>query len=322
MIDIRFDRFGNVKKTVNALSAGDTLPVNLISNDEEIDDTADAELTLSVRQPEIISGGVTTITFGANSVDIESDKMTAYGVSIAINSLASVISAGGVVATPRGNAVHVRFIEVGARDPFTISHSSTGVMTGRCITLDAGGVSDAASFLLDFSIDVLAETTAKSNITAAAVSIATTVTGDGSTNQVQTLTLTRTPDSGKFQLWVGGDSTAWLNPDASAYEIYTALNDIRENEFIVDRQELGEKLVWTITRKDVGALDLLTVSETLIGPAGISMTLDLSSVLEVLAMTDLESAGDCVLTFKYDDLTRFSHPIDMRPILSRHAALA
>lgn len=322
MMEIRFDEYGNAKRTATAVSAGDTLPVNLIAIDEEIDDSADAELTLSLKQPQIITGGVTTITFGANSVSFEADKMTAYSVSVAINSLASVISAGGVVATPRENSVHVRFIEVGARDPFTISHSSTGVMTGRCITLDAGGVSDAASFLLDFSIDVLAEVTAKSNIAAAAISIATTTLGDGSTNQVQTLTLTKKPHAGKFQLWVGGDSTAWLHADASAYEVYTALEDIRESEFTVDRQEFGEKIVWTITRNDTGALDLITVSETLIGPTGITMTLDLSSVLEVLAMTDVESAGDCLLTFKYDNLTRFSHPIDMRPILSRHSALA
>lgn len=322
MIEIRYSEQGIVKRTITEMSAGDTVPVNLYAIDDEIDDTADAELTLSLKTPEIISSGITTISFGASSVSIASDRLTAYAVAVAINSMDTVISAGGVVATPRGHSVHVRFNEPGARDAFTISHSSTGTMTGRVITLDSGSVSDAASFVLDFSVDVLAKTTAKSDVSGASISIATTAAGDASTYQVQTLTLTGKPDSGKFQLWVSGDSTAFQHYDASAYELQAALDCIAEGEFTVDRAKFGDKIVWTITRTEKGAFDLLTVSDTLIGPAGITMTLDLSSILEVLSMTGIESAGNCVLTFKYDELTRFSHPIDLRPILSRADAIA
>lgn len=322
MIQLRFDERGQVKQKIRAVSGGDSIPITLIATDDDIAAADDSALTLSLAGPVNITGGVTTIGFGADSFSLDSDELGYYSIGIGLNSLASIISAGGVEVSPRKNSVHIRFLEVGARDPLTISHSAAGSLTGRCITLESGSVTEAASFLLDLSVDVLATVTADSDIAAADISISTTVSGDASTNQVQTITLTKTPDAGKFQLWVSGSSTYWLRPDASAYEVETALDCIAEDEFTVSRREVGEAIAWILTRNDKGALAAVTLSETLIGPVGVSMTLDLSTVREVMEMTDAGSAERCLLTFKHDGITRFSTPIDMRPFLARHAAIA
>lgn len=318
---IRFDEKGHIQSPPQSLVSGNDIDFELIAEGNSLSDANDSLLSLRAESFRMISAGVVEIGFGADSVEVSSKSLNTFSIHLALNSMDAVRTAGGVSVKARAGGFEVYFLEVGSRSAFTVSHSVAGSLSGRCVTLDTGSASTHATFFLDLSVSVIAKTSTVSAISAATATISTVTTGDASNAQVQKLTISRRPDSGKIQLDFDGAVTDWFENNASAYRVQSLLDAIADGDFIVDRRDVGESLEYLITRTDKGASTALTVSDTFTGPVGLAASLDLST-----SKTDLISFGirdeiRCWLEYKYDGVTQFSLPVLLKPDLATQQAV-
>jgi hypothetical protein len=323
MVTIRYDSNGGIKDGPISLSPGDDLTFELISDQLELDNADDCELTLALEKPVAISAGEIKFTWGGDSTSyIPAAECTPYAIERALNSLAAIISADGVVVSSSGEAnnIGVSFSAVGSRANFTITHSVLGDLTGRSSVILAGSGSLCAHFRFDLSVQTLAKTITPTDLTGATFTVSNIVTGTSLLAQRDKVTLSRSPEYGKWQIWTGASTaTRWLTTTASAYDVEAALEDVATGAFMVSRDTMGERVVWDVTRSAVGVNTAITVKTTAIGPVGVSMELDLANVLNLLQVVGAEPPISALLTFRHESVTQFSQLIDLSPILHSQA---
>jgi len=323
MIQIRYDSHGNVEGLPDAIRPGDDLTFEIIGKDVVVTDADTLRLALAFESPSALFAGDWTLTFGANSAEpIPVKDINSYTVGIALNRLASTTSAGGVNVSGSGASLVVDFNDVGVRNPITVSHSILGPITGRSTEIVAGGASARESVNLDLTIQVIAEATTGTDISEAGITVAEINAGDVDEAQRDSITLSRMPDSGKMQVWVESDSaTRWLAPDVSGYQMQAALNEVTDGAFIVSRREVGQSVIFDLMRSQVGTNTAVTVSNTFIGPFGVTMNLDGSKILDVCAAANFGRPSDAVLTFTRNGETQFSQRVRLDPILATHGQI-
>lgn len=318
MIRIRFDKEGKTAGIPDAIRPGDNLTFELSSEDEDIDDNGACELTLGLETPALVTKGTWTLGFSTSSATMKAEDVSAYAIHTALNRMDSVVSAGGVEVTGKNGIFVVSFAAVGSRSAITVSHSSLGTLSGRCRTITAGGVSAKAIFELDLTVQTLAKSTTATDISGATVTVANVATGNGSTAQRNTITISRRPDRGKMQIWTSADiATVWIPADASGYVVQSALDDVEPDAFVVERQEKGESIIFDIRRAEVGANASPTVANTFIGPEGVTMSLELALVRSLLNAIGSRPA-QARLTFRFDDETKFSELVELSPLFWEH----
>lgn len=318
MIRIRFDDHGKTSGIPDEIRPGDNMAFELSSEDEDIDDGGACELSLILEKPEVVENGTWTIGFGASSATIQAKDATAYAVHTAFNRMDSVISAGGVVVTGSEGIFTVSFSAVGSRSTPTLSHSSLGTVASRFRTVIAGGASVKAVFELDLTVQTLAKSTSATDITGATVTIANISTGNNSTAQRDTITISRQPDRGKMQIWTSADiATGWIAANASAYVVQKELDDVEPDSFVVSKQDKGQSVIFDLRRALVGVNAAPTVSNTFVGPEGVSMSLELALVQSLLKLIGSRPSR-ATLVFRFNDVTKFSAPINLSPLFWEH----
>jgi hypothetical protein len=192
-------------------------------------------------------------------------------------------------------------------------------MTNRALTLIAGGASNVETVEIDLTLQTLVAVTSAANISEAAVTVANIATGTVSVAQNDRITISRLPDAGKFQIRTANDAaTMWLSADVSTYQIQAALDDIEPGEFLVTRDATGETIKIEVKRSAVGVNPAITVSETFIGPIGVTMTLDTSKVLRLLDAASVALPTAALLTFSRGTETQFSQLVMLAPALLSH----
>jgi hypothetical protein len=316
MVKIAFDEFGKVSGLPDSIPLSEVAAFEIIGKDRTLSEDDDCEILLSLESPRIIETGEFTFTFGGDSFTIAAQDASPYGMQTGFNRLASIVSAGGVWASGNGGIITVGFDSIGTRGAISISHNLLGSLTGRCRTVIAGSVSVSAVYELDLTIQTLAKSTTATDIEAAEITVANVVTGDADEAQRDTITFSRLPNRGKWQIWTGpGSSTAWLSPEASSYAVEMALEDIEPGLFLVSREERGGSIIFDLRRADVGANSAPTVANTFIGPAGVTMSLDLSRADELIRVIN-GTVSTARLTFTYEGVIQFSQIVSIpAPVL-------
>jgi hypothetical protein len=318
MIRLRVSDMGRVSGLPDEIPTGEVVKFELTSDYVEISEEDDLELKLALPEPVAVLSGRWEIGFGADSFEVEAPDVSAYSISAGLSSLDSVRDDGGVTVFENTGSrmIYVTFLDPGARDALTLSHSHLGPLAGRCRTVTAGGEGIAATFELDFSVETLAIADVAVNIDPAEVVVEEVDEGDVATAQRTSITISRHPDAGKFQIRTAFDSaTRWLRPDASSYEVEMALEDVAPGEFIVSRRVKGQGIVLDLLRAEVGANTSVSASNTFIGPVGVEMDLDLSLARELLGIVGAK-VRSAMLVFDRNGETLFAQYITLAPVLT------
>ena len=314
MIRIRFNDSGEASGIPDEITPGDLQAFELSSHDEDIDDSGACEISLVLERPEMVVNGNWTLSFGASSSTVRAEDATAYAIHTALNRMDSIISAGGVSVTGENGVFIVSFLSNGSRSTPTLSHSSLGSVSNRFRVVVAGGASVKAVFELDLTVQTLARSTTATDITGATVTIANVATGNSTTAQRDTITISRRPDRGKMQIWTSADiATGWITADASAYEVQAELDNVEPDSFVVSQQKRGEAFILDIRRTEAGTNPAPTVSNTFLGPEGVSMSLELGLVQSLLKLIG-SRPNRARLVFRFNDKTKFSAPINLSPL--------
>ena len=318
MIHVEFDAEGRVSGLPVELAPQASIEFEIVSRDIDITDADTMALKLALDKPKPVEDGAWTITFGASSFTIPAKDVSAYSIATVLNRLDSVVSAGGLTVTGEAGVFAVAFNAVGSRSAMTVSHSSLGDETGRCTTITAGGASAKAVFELDLTVQILAAATTSDDIADAAVTVATIATGTSSVAQRDSITISRQPYYGKWQIRVSaGTATEWLQADASPYKVQTALDSVAPDTFLVSSKQKGLATVFDIRRKAIGVNAAVTASDTFIGPVGVSMTLNASKVGQLLRIAG-SRATTANLIYEHGGQVRFSQPVKLSPALMGH----
>lgn len=319
MLRLRYDCQGRVTGLPDAIRPGDDLDVELIANHVDISENDSLSLSLALETPVPISTGDWSITWGGSAVELPAAGIDAHLLGLALNRLSAIASAGGVDVTGGNGIFSVTFRSNGARADFTIAHSALGTMTNRALTLIAGGASNVETVEIDLTLQTLVQTTTATDISEASVTVANVATGTVSVAQHDRITISRAPDAGKFQIRTASDTgTMWLAANVSTFQIESAIEDIEPGEFLVTRETTGETIKIDLKRVNVGVNAAPTVSETFVGPIGVTMGLDTSKVLRLLNAAGLAMPVSALLTFVRDDEMQFSQRVELLPALQSH----
>lgn len=314
MLQLRYNDQHKVTGIRDSIRPGDSIVVQIHSEDEGIDNAIPHELLLSLDEPQTITNGNFTFGYSTSSATLRASECTAFALHTAFNRMDAIVSAGGVQVTGENGIFTIAFDSVGSRSTPTLSHSSLGTLSGRYRTVVAGGVSAKAIFELDLTVQTLVRNASGSNLTGATITVANVATGNSTTAQRDTITLSQLPDRGKFQIWTSADvATRWIRPDASAYEVQAALDDVEPDSFIVDRQIIGDDIVFDLRRTSVGTNSAPTVVNTFSGPDGLSFTFDMSLVQSLLAVIG-GRPKQARLSFRYFGETQFSELVELSPL--------
>jgi hypothetical protein len=222
------------------------------------------------------SGGF-TLTYGANTTSTLAYDATAVEVSIALNSLASVVSAGGLTVISGGQGVFlITFLVAGVRT-LIINNTNTlnpasQVIVSRVITGDGG---TAEMQVMRLVASLYAQCTSWAAFPGAGAVVTQLAPGSGSTNNVQSVALTPAPYAGSFQITTALLTTSALAYNATAAQVQAALNT-GGNNYVVVGNAGGP---WTITAVATGIGTAYQVTTAgLIVPTGLTGTLTLSTL--------------------------------------------
>lgn len=175
---------------------------------------------------EAATAGTFTLTFGANTTSaLDFDASTAE-VSVALNALASIISAGGVTVTAaeNGGPWQIAFVSVGSRDPITATADNLfPVCQVQNYTLRAGTGSLTEIQLLVIERQPAALCTSWTDFTAAAVTVDTLQAGAAGVPEIQRVSINEDTLEGSFALTFNSATTASLPWNITAEELLLAL---------------------------------------------------------------------------------------------------
>lgn len=301
---IRFDDSGRFQEPVY-FSPLDVIDLELIGTDSELVDDSNTLLAFTLENPVAVKKGEWTITYDDESVSIRADEVTSYALELAVNRLPAL---EGAEVAPDGEGRYMIELESPIAGAVTLSHSVLGSVAGRAVNVNDNGI-----IYLDLSIQRLAQATTFSAISDASLTISTVVTGTALLRQHQRLTLSRRPVIGKWRLNITSVSaTQFFRADASQYEVYTGLNDISDNAIQVTRREEGDSIIWDFINDEVGVSPVMTVSDTLYGPVGLSCSLDMSDSIRLASLvSDRETLPPINLVLQNDGKTLFSQEVDL-----------
>lgn len=319
MLRLRYDYQGRVRGLPDSLRPGDDLTFELIAEHVDISDNDSLRLTLALEKPVPIQTGTWSFTWGASTATLDAKRIDAHSLGIALNRLDSILTAGGVDVVGANGLYTVTFRSNGARNDFTVKHSVLGTLTNRALTLIAGGAGNVETVELDLTLQILTETTTATDIVEATVAVSNVATGDADTEQCDRITISRLPDAGKFQIRTASDTgTMWLEANVSSYQVEMALEDIEPAEFLVSREVMGETIKIDLRRAEVGVNAAPTVSDTFIGPVGVTMALDTANVLRLLNSAGMSLPVSAFLNFIRADETQFCQMVQLAPTLLGH----
>ena len=312
-VEIRFDAAGAISMPVE-IGLSDSTTFDLIKDGEDLIDNSDMTLSVALAQPLPITEGIFTFTYDGFSESIPARDVTSYSLELLVNTIPGLEGATAGKWTHNGG--YYLNLETDAADTLTVSHDILGSLTSRVTT----GNSDGALFI-DLSIQKLANTATFTAITAADLTISEVTNGASNAAQHNRITLTRTPDIGKWRINIDAEtSTAYLRPDASAYEVAAAYNDVAPYPALVARRESGNALIWDIVQAEVGVRSNMTVSDTLYGPVGEYAEIDMAGSDKLLALAGLQTVPPCKMTLTQSDRTLFSQLIDVHGAITSLSA--
>jgi hypothetical protein len=313
MPTIRFNSAKQVQDPPVALGESDVLSFSLINTDSDLTEGGTSEIAISLEKPIAIHEGDFQFSYDSVSTPfIPAKDCTAYNIGLALNSLSTIASAGGVEVTGSMPFPLIKFNAVGSRETFVITHSILGALPYRAVTLTAGTGSVKSTVEFDLSLQTLVKSATATDLTAPTLTVANISTGSVSAYQEDRITLSGKPESGGFSIRTATDTITRLVPySASAYEVKSALDAVASGLFTVRRAETGESIYWNIRRLAKGANDAITVESQLESATGISMSLSLANVRELLSIVGAPAKVPVILSFRYNSVLQFAIPVEL-----------
>jgi hypothetical protein len=313
MPTIRFNSAKQVQNPPVALGESDVLSFSLINTDSDLTEGGTSEIAISLEKPIAIHEGDFQFSYDSVSTPfIPAKDCTAYNIGLALNSLSTIASAGGVEVTGSMPFPLIKFNAVGSRETFVITHSILGALPYRAVTLTAGTGSVKSTVEFDLSLQTLVKSATATDLTAPTLTVANISTGSASAYQEDRITLSGKPEAGGFSIRTATDTITRLVPySASAYEVKSALDAVASGLFTVRRAETGESIYWNIRRLAKGANDAITVESQLESATGISMSLSLANVRELLSIVGAPAKVPVILSLRYDSVLQFSIPVEL-----------
>jgi hypothetical protein len=313
MPTIRFNSAKQVQDPPVALGESDVLSFSLINIDSDLTEGGTSEIAISLKTPIAIHEGDFQFSYDSVSTPfIPAKDCTAYNIGLALNSLSTIVSAGGVEVTGSMPFPLIKFNAVGSRETFVIIHSILGALPYRAVTLTAGTGSVKSTVEFDLSLQTLVKSATATDLTAPTLTVANISTGSASAYQEDRITLSGKPESGGFSIRTATDTITRLVPySASAYEVKSALDAVASGLFTVRRAETGESIYWNIRRLAKGVNDAITVESQLESATGISMSLSLANVRELLSIVGAPAKVPVILSFRYDSVLQFAIPVEL-----------
>jgi hypothetical protein len=313
MPTIRFNSAKQVQDPPVALGESDVLSFSLINTDSDLTEGGTSEIAISLKTPIAIHEGDFQFSYDSVSTPfIPAKDCTAYNIGLALNSLSTIASAGGVEVTGSMPFPLIKFNAVGSRETFVITHSILGALPYRAVTLTAGTGSVKSTVEFDLSLQTLVKSATATDLTAPTLTVANISTGSASAYQEDRITLSGKPEAGGFSIRTATDTITRLVPySASAYEVKSALDAVASGLFTVRRAETGESIYWNIRRLAKGANDAITVESQLESATGISMSLSLANVRELLSIVGAPAKVPVILSLRYDSVLQFSIPVEL-----------
>ena len=209
------------------------------------------------------TGGTWLLSYGGNTTSALAYNATAAQVQTALNALASITSAGGVVVTKVGDNYNVVFNQDGARTELTSDAASlTPLSTAGISVLQEGTVSAPAIYLVHLQRTVAAYATSFTQVSASVAAVTALSAWDGG-RATYRVSISPDPKGGTFTLafdaQTGTDvTTSAISAGASALDVQNALNrDALLNKVTV--QQVGA-FAWDVTVTTQPGTNGLTVS--------------------------------------------------------------
>jgi hypothetical protein len=313
MPTIRFNSAKQVQNPPVALGESDVLSFSLINTDSDLTESGTSEIAISLEKPIAIHEGDFQFSYDSVSTPfIPAKDCTAYNIGLALNSLSTIVSAGGVEVTGSMPFPLIKFNAAGSRETFVIIHSILGALPYRAVTLTAGTGSVKSTVEFDLSLQTLVKSATATDLTAPTLTVANISTGSVSAYQEDRITLSGKPEAGGFSIRTATDTITRLVPySASAYEVKSALDAVASGLFTVRRAETGESIYWNIRRLAKGVNDAITVESQLESATGISMSLSLANVRELLSIVGAPAKVPVILSFRYNSVLQFAIPVEL-----------
>jgi hypothetical protein len=191
--------------------------------------------------------GTYTLTFGGDTTSAIDAAATAGAIQTALNALSAISSAGGVSVTGElSDHFTVRFTTAGTQGSITANVSQLIPDTVAVIDERIAGsasVKEIQEIQLRLTPAVYQDSWTNLGTTVTAT-IATTVTGNDSTNEVQRLTFTRDPFSGTYRLTLGG---VQMQQDGNLVSLSDGVFVNQENHGLTLNQPIKVDLTTTVT---------------------------------------------------------------------------
>ena len=232
----------------------------------------------------IPSAGTFTLTFGANTTPALAWNISSYALSVALNALASIVSAGGVSVTGNiSGPYQITFLSNGAQS--LITSAANALFPTTTVTIVTDQVGSATNPAVQV-ITLAQPATATVSSWTAQASPAITVTSLSST-VIQRVAIPLGTYAGTFTLTYNGYTTAAIPFAAQIDVVAAALNSLPG---ISGATVWPGQNFWDITIPG-GAYALTGSATGLVVPLTLSGTLDLTSQ----AIADLLAGGSPVL---------------------------
>jgi len=260
------------------------------------------------------TGGTWLLSYGGNTTSALAYNATAAQVQTALNALASITSAGGVVVTKVGDNYNIVFNQDGARTELTADAGSlTPLTTAGISTLQEGTVSLPAIYLVHLQRTVAAYASSFTQVSASTISATALSAWDGG-RATYRVSISPDPKGGTFTLafdaQTGTDvTTSAISVGASALDVQNALNrDALLNKVTV--QQVGA-FAWDVTvTAQPGTSGLTASGSGLLSFSGFKGELNLNTA-SAIALLD---GADSISTTLEVEITADSKPLTVLQI--------
>jgi len=223
------------------------------------------------------SSGTFTLSFGGDTTSAISYAADGATIQTALNAIASISAAGGVVVTRASTGpFRIVFNTAGARGAITADSAALYPSTGAEIRVAVEGDGDKREIVvarLETQPAAYAELT--DELPDAAASIVETRTGSVSVGAIVAIELTTIPYAGFYTLEIGGQQTLGIpwNADASAIQsALESLSTVEAGNVVVTGEFPSFSLSFDVLLADIGTVEIDLSG--LVVPAGRSGTLN------------------------------------------------